>query len=115
MLGFVGGCQSPDSNRMLGIGYGGSFHLWCRTASSASDQGNLHFVFIFTYIDLIFFYYVPCSLPTVLQVSTIIIIFITSQKKYLSFILLNKYHSQISGVTFTCLSMSEYGLSSMKS
>jgi hypothetical protein len=45
LLGFVGGCQSPDSNRMLGIGYGGSFHLWCRTADNRSEQGDASFHF----------------------------------------------------------------------
>jgi hypothetical protein len=30
LLGFVGGCLSPDGNNMIGIGYGGSFHLWSK-------------------------------------------------------------------------------------
>jgi elongator complex protein 2 len=30
LLGFVGGCVIPQNNAVLGIGYGGSFHLWCR-------------------------------------------------------------------------------------
>jgi elongator complex protein 2 len=28
LLGFVGGCPSPDGLGILGIGYGGSFHYW---------------------------------------------------------------------------------------
>lgn len=31
LLGFVGGCMCPDGRSILGIGYGGSFHLWSRT------------------------------------------------------------------------------------
>jgi hypothetical protein len=30
LLGFVGGCVSHDGNSMVGIGYGGSFHLWSK-------------------------------------------------------------------------------------
>lgn len=28
LLGFVSGCINPEGNQVLGIGYGGSFHLW---------------------------------------------------------------------------------------
>jgi elongator complex protein 2 len=35
LLGFTGGCISPDGTSLLGIGYGGSFHLW--TSSSPSE------------------------------------------------------------------------------
>lgn len=37
LLGFVGGCLSPDCSRMLGVGYGGSFHLWCRSDVKGED------------------------------------------------------------------------------
>jgi elongator complex protein 2 len=28
LLGFVGGCLDPQGDSLLGVGYGGSFHLW---------------------------------------------------------------------------------------
>jgi len=33
LLGFVGGCSSPEGSAILGVGYGGSFHLWRRHQS----------------------------------------------------------------------------------
>lgn len=44
LLGFVGGCLSPDYQRMLGIGYGGSFHLWKRKKAST---GSLFWYLLF--------------------------------------------------------------------
>lgn len=38
LLGFVGGCVSPDGNAILGIGYGGSFHYWRR--QSDNEEGR---------------------------------------------------------------------------
>lgn len=34
LLGFVSGVVSPHENRVLGIGYGGSFHLWAEETKS---------------------------------------------------------------------------------
>jgi len=36
LLGFVGGCVSPDGTSLLGVGYGGSFHLWTAAAPPAA-------------------------------------------------------------------------------
>lgn len=38
LLGFVGGCSSPEGSAILGVGYGGSFHLWRRH----QEQGQGH-------------------------------------------------------------------------
>lgn len=35
LLGFVGGCICPDGHSFIGLGYGGSFHLWTDQASSS--------------------------------------------------------------------------------
>jgi elongator complex protein 2 len=42
LLGFVGGCVSPSHTALLGIGYGGSFHLWRRKLreSAGGATGN---------------------------------------------------------------------------
>ncbi len=34
LLGFTAGCVSPDERAILGIGYGGSFHMYVRKAAS---------------------------------------------------------------------------------
>lgn len=38
LLGFVGGSVSPDSKSLIGIGYGGSLHLWKRAIESATKS-----------------------------------------------------------------------------
>lgn len=39
LLGFVGGCLSPDARYMLAVGYGGSLHLWCSAATATDHDG----------------------------------------------------------------------------
>lgn len=38
LLGFASGCPSPHSASILGIGYGGSFHLWQQESSKADEK-----------------------------------------------------------------------------
>lgn len=38
LLGFVGGCICPDGRSLIGVGYGGSFHLW--TQQTAEVEGE---------------------------------------------------------------------------
>lgn len=42
LLGFVGGCTSPRGDSLIGIGYGGSFHLWTKLpgAEAGGDGGR---------------------------------------------------------------------------
>ena len=40
LLGFVGGCLSPDGASLLGVGYGGSFHLWTAAARILSPEAD---------------------------------------------------------------------------
>lgn len=41
LLGFVGGCVSPSGASLMGVGYGGSFHLWTQdTFSQAGEKGR---------------------------------------------------------------------------
>eukprot|EP01041_Mallomonas_annulata_P005040 gene5040-10098_t len=40
LLGFVGGCVSPDGHDVMGIGFGGAFHLWNRTRGEKNDSTN---------------------------------------------------------------------------
>ncbi len=43
LLGFAGACLSPDGKALLGLGYGGSFHLYCfHPSPPPSDQAALH-------------------------------------------------------------------------
>lgn len=42
LLGFVAGCVSPyRGDRLLGIGYGGSFHYWCQEESNDGTSVRL--------------------------------------------------------------------------
>lgn len=40
LLGFVGGCTSPDGKSLLGVGYGGSFHMWKQVAKQPLEDGT---------------------------------------------------------------------------
>ncbi len=41
LLGFVGGCVSPSGASLMGVGYGGSFHLWTQDAfTQAGEKGR---------------------------------------------------------------------------
>jgi len=40
LLGFVGGCVSPSGASLMGVGYGGSFHLWTQDAQSEGQEGR---------------------------------------------------------------------------
>jgi elongator complex protein 2 len=38
LLGFVGGCMSNDGTSIVGVGYGGSFHLWSKNKKSTVNS-----------------------------------------------------------------------------
>jgi elongator complex protein 2 len=40
LLGFTGGCISPDGKSLLGIGFGGSFHLWSCNSNDDRREYN---------------------------------------------------------------------------
>eukprot|EP01034_Spumella_vulgaris_P028955 gene28953-35916_t len=40
LLGFIGGCMSSDGSSIVGVGYGGSFHLWSK--NKKTRQIGLH-------------------------------------------------------------------------
>jgi elongator complex protein 2 len=41
LLGFVGGCTSHRGDALIGIGYGGSFHLWTKSAAEGNSAGTV--------------------------------------------------------------------------
>ena len=43
LLGFVGGCPSPDGLSVLGVGYGGSFHWWTTQGVSGYQYIAIYF------------------------------------------------------------------------
>ena len=41
LLGFVGGCVSPTGDALVGVGYGGSLHVWSKLQKTQQQQSRL--------------------------------------------------------------------------